>query len=104
MKTQYNNIFLFMEDVAKKYFAAIERLRINRLGFSSGNSGSIEADQHYIERVNFAYECLSEEEQKIINNEFFYQDYPNWWNGMYTKTAFEKLKKTAVQEFIVAFG
>lgn len=53
--------------------------------------------------VELAYASLSAPLQKIINNDFFYQDYPGWWKLIYKKNNYERLKRLAVTSFLEAF-
>ena len=53
--------------------------------------------------VEFAYESLSAPLKRIINNDFFYQDYPGWWKLLYKKTDYEKLKRQAINKFLEVF-
>lgn len=53
--------------------------------------------------IENAFYSLSSPLRKIINNEFFYQDYPDWWKSLYTKRHFKALKKIAVYKFMEAY-
>ena len=53
--------------------------------------------------VELAYSSLSAPLQKIINNDFFYQDYPGWWRLIYKKNNYHKLKNAAISSFLEAF-
>lgn len=57
----------------------------------------------YLLRVFKAYESLTEQEQNIINNEFFYQSYANWWKPIYSRSCFYKRKKEAMLKFLGVF-
>lgn len=57
----------------------------------------------YLEKVNKAFGALSEGEQNLINNEFFYQGYHNWWEPIYSKATFYRYKKQAMMKFLGAF-
>lgn len=58
---------------------------------------------HYLIKVQAAYEALSEAEQNLINNEFFYQSYHQWWKPLYSKATFYRHKREAMQKFLGAF-
>ena len=53
--------------------------------------------------IEDAFYSLSSPLRKIINNEFFYQDYPEWWKPLYSKKHFQALKKIAVYKFMEAY-
>ena len=53
--------------------------------------------------VELAYCSLTAPLQKIINNDFFYQDYPGWWKSIYKKNNYQKLKNSAIKKFLEVF-
>ena len=53
--------------------------------------------------VEFAYSSLSAPLKRIINNDFFYQDYPGWWKLIYKKNDYQRLRKQAVTSFLEVF-
>lgn len=59
--------------------------------------------QEYIEKVSKAFASLSEAERNLINNEFFFQSYHNWWESIYSKATFYRYKKKAMVKFLGAF-
>ncbi len=90
-----------IEEVAYRFFI-VKRLIIMR------QKGEIlEEDnppyQVYLLRVEKAYRSLDERERNLINNEFFFQNYQNWWMGIYSKTSFYRFKKRAMLRFLEAF-
>ena len=58
----------------------------------------------FISKVQQAYETLDDNEKNLINNEFFYQDFPEWWKPIYSKKHFTQLKKIAIYKFMEAYG
>ena len=46
---------------------------------------------------------IADLEQNLINNEFFYQSYHQWWTTLYSKATFYRYKKEAMQKFLGAF-
>lgn len=85
-----------VSDIAEKYFRCLQNLSE---GKPKKNSFSI-----YIKRVKDAYAKLDHLEQRFINNEFFYQDYPNWWKDKYCKSTFYRIKKQSMKDFLEAFN
>lgn len=57
----------------------------------------------FISKVQQAYESLDDGEKNLINNEFFYQSYQEWWKPLYSKASFYRYKKTAMEKFLGAF-
>ena len=57
----------------------------------------------YISKVQQAYEALDDGEKNLINNEFFYQGYQEWWKPIYSKASFYRYKKLAMEKFLGAF-
>lgn len=57
----------------------------------------------YIDKVSSAFCKLSDSERNLINNEFFFQSYHNWWESIYSKATFYRYKKKAMMKFLEAF-
>lgn len=57
----------------------------------------------FINRVEEAYSGLNPIEQLFINNDFFYEDYPDWWKDLYTKTQYTRYMKRAIVHFLRLF-
>ena len=62
-----------------------------------------EDHNQYLEKVFKAFASLSEAERNLINNEFFFQSYHNWWESIYSKATFYRYKKKAMVKFLGAF-
>lgn len=84
-----------VESIANKYFQSLKSLSKSTVGKSHTIL--------YIKKVKAAYSKLDSLEQRIINNEFFFQEYPDWWKKTYTKTTFYRLKKQSMKDFLEAF-
>ena len=54
--------------------------------------------------VENAFYSLPSPLRKIINNEFFYQDYSQWWESIYSKKQYLALRKIAIHKFLEAYG
>ena len=57
----------------------------------------------FLDKVFKAFGTLSEAERNLINNEFFFQSYHNWWESIYSKATFYRYKKKAMVKFLGAF-
>ena len=90
-----------IEEVAYRFFIAKRLITMRQRG------EILEEDnppyQVYLLRVEKAYRSLYERERNLINNEFFFQNYQNWWIGIYSKTSFYRFKKKAMLRFLEAF-
>lgn len=64
---------------------------------------SLNPTYQFYNKVELAYSLLPSPLKSIINNDFFYQDYPGWWKSLYRKRAYQKLKRKAVDLFLEAF-
>ena len=92
-----------MRVVANAYFASEKKRKaISHLSDSESQFDK-ERYQTFSDRVKWAFSSLSKEEQKFINNEYFYEEYPYWWLGQYKKREFKKNKKKAVINFLILF-
>ena len=93
-----------MKEIADKYFYA---KRISSLKDSDFLAEVDYIDDHayinYANKVEEAYLSLSEAERNLINNEFFFQSYHQWWKAIYSKATFYRFKRIAMQKFIGAF-
>ena len=90
-----------IEEVAYRFFIAKRLITMRQRG------EILEEDnppyQVYLLRVEKAYRSLDERERNLINNEFFFLFYQNWWIGIYSKTSFYRFKKRAMLRFLEAF-
>ena len=90
-----------IEEVAFRFFIAKRLITMRQKG------EILEEDnppyQVYLLRVEKAYRSLDERERNLINNEFFFQNYQNWWIGIYSKTSFYRFKKRTMLRFLEAF-
>lgn len=64
------------------------------------NNAFLEKASIYIQIIESSYSHLSKLDQMIINNEFFYGDYPDWWRPYFTSPLFSKLKMEAMKKFV----
>ena len=53
--------------------------------------------------IEQAFYSLSSPLRKIINNEFFYQEYKGWWKDLYSEKQFKRLRKLAIYRFMEAY-
>ena len=91
-------------DIAEKFFFA-KRIKDNpdSLILSESPFDEDYSLAEYIHKVTQAYESLDDGEKNLINNEFFYQSYQEWWKPLYSKASFYRYKKEAMEKFLGAF-
>ena len=90
-----------VERVAEKYFEAKQMTLLMMRG-----ELIMEKDAPYnvyLNKVERAYASLDPREKNLINNEFFFQNYRDWWVGLYPKASFYRFKKQAMHKFLEAF-
>lgn len=90
--------------VADRFFLA-RRIKAIQDGdyIAEFDMGDVSDHQEYINKVSKAFASLSEAERNLINNEFFFQSYHNWWESIYSKATFYRYKKKAMAKFLGAF-
>lgn len=89
-----------VEEIARLYFIATQTIKSEGLSDSNGSSSD---QEKYVARVENAFESLTEIEKEFINNDFFYQAYPNWWKKYYTRSKYYLIKKRSMMSFLEAF-
>ena len=90
-----------VEKVSEKYFEAKQMTLLKMRGELITE---IDAPYDvYLYKVERAYAMLDPREKNLINNEFFYQNYRDWWTGLYSKANFYRFKKQAMFKFLEAF-
>lgn len=90
-----------IKEIANKYFVALKNISLPCL--SSGEKDLYSPFQKYYDDVEKAYSYLSPMHKQLINKEFFYEDYPNWWINLYSASEFKKIKKEAIWTFLRYF-
>lgn len=88
---------LKIQNIAKLYIHSITKTKQRTFKRKYNEISS------FLSAVEIAYSSLSAPLQRIINNDFFYQDYPGWWKLTYKKNNYQKLKATAVSKFLELF-
>lgn len=86
------------EEVANRFFIAQRAIKVlSNKDYINKNELPYQA---YLQIVENAYRSLDSKGQNLINNEFFYQNYQNWWVGLYSKANFYRLKKRTMLRFL----
>lgn len=103
-KKSFKDLSTMAECVAKRYFLArrVHQIKTGQVLCENDYDDESTFD-FYINKVLAAFESLNEKEKNLINNEFFFQSYQDWWKSVYTKPTFYRYKKQAMLRFLGAF-
>ena len=107
MNALENKTFKDLEEmvsaIAQKFFLA-KSVVDGQIDFIAENDSDGDCSyDNYLLKVQEAYNTLNECDKNLINNEFFYQSYCQWWRALYSKATFYRYKKEAMQRFLGAF-
>ena len=91
---EFHELSDYVKKIANDFFLAREKIK---------QSDEVEVNTSYVLKVKKAYEQLDPIDRDFINNEFFYQKYPYWWENIYSKTTFYRLKRKSMESFKEAF-
>lgn len=102
-KRTQSSLYEEAKRIAHFYFVA---LRVIKHGQTINDSNKITLDDYesYIMRVRLAYNQLDLVDQRIINNDFFYQEYPGWWVKTFSKSTYYRLRSRSIKNFVEAFN
>ena len=93
-----------VSQIAARYLLCKEWLRKKDGIISSGEKDTEVHYATYAQRVETAYEELEDNQKRIINNDFFYQNsYPFWWETYFSKSSYYRIKKDAMKLFLRNF-
>lgn len=100
-KTRQENQLLFDEvkEIADAYFYATERIRKKRRDCLKDADSDDDQYLKYVRKVTRAFQSLDFVEQTFINNEFFYQAYARWWEKLYSRTSFYRIRLRSMRHF-----
>ncbi len=88
-------------EISKTYFLVLKKINANF--FSSGDVDETSPFYLYYLDVEKTFSELKSEYKRIINNEYFYQAFSNWWISDYTPQEFKKAKRLAIKSFLEVF-
>lgn len=93
-----------VEKIALLYFSSKKQIRDNQIySFSSGNQDTSNPFYLLISKVEHAFEELDNVEKVFINNDFFHECYPFWWETIYPKCTYYRYKIKAMIHFLKAY-
>lgn len=103
-KESLKSLTKHMELIAKTFFEFKKDKKDNtHLIADVDQFDSKHSQNHFIRRVEEAYQLLNPIEQLFINNDFFYEDYPDWWKDLYSRTQYMRFMKKAIIHFLRNF-
>ncbi|HNX16518.1 MAG TPA: hypothetical protein PKO28_04080 [Bacilli bacterium] len=93
-----------VEKIASMYFASKKQVKKMKLySFSSGDSDFDDPFVLMISRVEKAFSRLDNLDKIFINNDFFHENYPFWWENIYPKCTYYRYKRKAMVNFLKAY-
>ena len=101
MEKSFKELSEMTEEVANRFFMAQRALKV--LSNKNCINKSELPYEAYLKIVENAYRSLDAKGRNLINNEFFFQNYHDWWIGLYSKTSFYRFKRKAMLKFLEAF-
>lgn len=91
-----------VKEVADYYFFALKHVESREKIFDSEEA--IRNYEQFVLSVRSAYNKLDNVEKALINNDFFYEKYPFWWEKIYSKTTYYRLKRRSMTNFMEALN
>jgi len=70
------------------------------MAIENHEKGSSEANSLYILRIESAFKSLDTDSKRIINNDFFFNNYKFWWLELYSTSTYYRLKRVAMCNFL----
>ena len=102
-KESLHSLSKHMALIAKTFFDFKGRKSESFLLSDSKTDDLKHRQNQFIRHVEETYEELNAIEQLFINNDFFYEDYPDWWKRLYTRSQYIHFKKRAIIHFLRIF-
>ena len=99
METQ--NLSKKLHIIASTYLSLVSILQKQENSFYQSKPSN--PYSKFCSSVEIAFLSLPRPLRRIINNDFFYQDYPGWWKLSYHKSQYLKLKDLAIKKFMEAY-
>ena len=99
METQ--NLTLKIQTIASTYLSLSRIMQKEQTSLFSTHPFNIYSQ--FCASVELAFLSLPAPLKRIINNDFFYQDYPGWWKLSYNKRKYLRLRELAIKKFLEAY-
>ena len=88
-----------MITIARNYFLARRYLNYTH-SISEDNFALLCS---YITNIKKAFTYLKNDEQKFLNNEYFYEAPLDWWKKEYSLQGYYKIKNASIRHFLEVF-
>lgn len=90
-----------VEAIRDKYFECTRKMRLCDVArLTTADYPAYRACSTYAGIVESAFQGLDPISRMIINKDFFYNDYVNWWVGIYSKSSYYRLRDKAIRAFL----
>lgn len=93
-----------IENISNVYFLNKKMIKEQSNHNNGLNNSLLVPFYEYIASVENAFNCLDNVERMFINNDFFYQDYPFWWETIYSRCTYYRYKRKAMISFLKAYA
>ena len=102
-KMQFVELDKKMQFLASTYFTSLFKSERIPTLHDSDQEEVVAPLKVFINRMQSTFLTLNKEEQKIINNDYFFEDYPYWWESIYSKKDYFQIKRQALIHFLRTF-
>ena len=92
--------------MARLYFKALQSANVrsgkydlNMAVYSQAYQGE-DVHKLYISKIENAFRLLDVDSKRIINNDFFFNNYKFWWLSLYSNAPYYRLKRVAMCRFL----
>ncbi|MDY0100731.1 MAG: hypothetical protein WCZ47_04145 [Bacilli bacterium] len=107
-KENFKALCKHAEEIAHLYFKALSHIkgdvkRVDLIMENNSKAGHYPKDEmnyFYLLKIEKAFRQLDVDSQKIINNDFFYNNYKFWWLDLYSTSTYYRLKRSAIAQFL----
>lgn len=103
---KFRNLCKETNEVARLYFKALDasslrngHANLNMAHTSMEYRGSA-VNKLYVAKIEAAFKSLDLDSRRIINNDFFFNNYKFWWVELYSTSTYYRLKRTAICKFL----
>jgi hypothetical protein len=94
------------KEVARLYFQALDSSSLKNgrrdlnMSIHCDNYGRNEINNLFVAKIEGAFRRLDLESRRIINNDFFFNNYKFWWVELYSTSTYYRLKRIAMCHFL----
>lgn len=103
---KFRNLCSEVREVARLYFKALQsadvrnsKFDLNMAIYAKAYEGD-DVNKLFINRIENAFRMLDIDSKRIINNDFFFNNYKFWWLSLYSTATYYRLKRVAICHFL----